>query len=97
MASSNSDGNGKTEFFGAVGKNQKVIIGRSKNEVKSQITDRGIAKHNVVLFKWWPQGEKKIRKKLIGKPRFNLTHAHHAVAVNTCLDFLSRNGIADLK
>ena len=91
MNNSESDGNGQTEFFGAVGKNQKVIIGKSKNDVKSQIANRGISKHNAVLFKWWSLGEKKIRKRLIGKPKFNLTHAHHAAVVNNCLDFLSRN------
>ena len=77
------------EFFGAVSKNFKTLIGDSKRKIKNQIDRRGIAKNNIALFRCWLNGRKKIEKKLINRPRFRLQPHHHIVLERACFNFLS--------
>ena len=88
MNSSKSN-NGGVEFFGAVSKNCKtVIVERSKGAVKSKIAQRGVAKHNMAMFKCHPDNNNTVRKELLNRPRFKLTHQHHTALMDASLNFL---------
>ncbi|MBZ9577604.1 hypothetical protein KJA13_01015 [Patescibacteria group bacterium] len=87
MASSKFNSNGGEKFFGAVTKNCKVVVGSSKKAVREEIAQRGVAKNNIAMFECQPN-ERKIKKKLLHKPRFKLMARHHVALENACLIFL---------
>lgn len=88
MANSRFNNNRGEKFFGAVTKNCKtVLVDNSKKNLREEITQRRIAKNNIAMFEC-QLNERKIRTKLIHKPRFKLMARHHAVLKNAYLIFL---------
>jgi len=81
----------REEFFGAVTKNFKALVGNTKREVKTQIAERGIAKRNVVLFRCRSNGKNKIKQKILDIPSFKLNPTHYRVLRKACFDFLENS------
>lgn len=89
----NPNGNGRTEFFGAVSKNCKtVIVDSCKKKVKKKILDRHIAKHNIALFHCQYTDNHTIEKKPIEMPGFRLERQHHVALAEAGFNFISQNG-----
>jgi len=88
MANSRFNGNKEEKFFGAVTKNCKtVVVESSKKAVRKEIAQRGVTKNNIAMFEC-QFNERKIRTKLIHKPRFKIMARHRVVLENACLIFL---------
>ncbi len=85
-----ANGDKRTKLFVAVTKNLKTMIGRNKNEVKNQIVKRGIAKHNVVLFRFRRLSDKQNNAdlKMLGRPKFKLKPIHFRILEKTYTNFL---------
>jgi len=90
-----TSGSAKT-FFAAVTKRPKIILGKSKNQVREKVRRKKIKRRSVVLFRCWSTNKVDIEIRMIPNQNryFKLDKIHFFLLRNACRRFLESNNLS---